>query len=104
MAKQTFLNLPEEKRIKIFNSLKKEFNRVALKDTGEWYKSLRLIYDVDGFYLTSTDDKNKYLKDKYGPKILKLTKENLKNIIYKYIRPELSVKLKEYLQNGTEEE
>ena len=32
------------------------------------------------------------------------TKENLKNIIYKYIRPELSVKLKEYLQNGTEEE
>ena len=32
MAKQTFLNLPEEKRIKIFNSLKKEFSRVALKD------------------------------------------------------------------------
>ena len=40
------------------------YNRVTLKDTGEWYKSLRLIYDVDGFYLTSTDDKNKYLKDK----------------------------------------
>ena len=32
MAKQTFLNLPEEKRVKIFNSLKKEFSRVALKD------------------------------------------------------------------------
>ena len=54
------------------------YNRVTLRDTGEWYKSLRLIYDVDGFYLTSTDYKNKYLKDKYGPKILKLTKENLK--------------------------
>lgn len=32
MAKQTFLNLPEDKRENIINALKKEFSRVALKD------------------------------------------------------------------------
>lgn len=32
MAKQTFLNLPEEKKKNIINSLKKEFSRVPLKD------------------------------------------------------------------------
>ena len=32
MAKQTFLNLPEEKRTKIINSLKKEFSKSSLKD------------------------------------------------------------------------
>lgn len=32
MAKQTFLNLPEEKKKNIINALKKEFSRVPLKD------------------------------------------------------------------------
>ena len=32
MAKQTFLNLPDEKKEKVVNALKKEFSRVALKD------------------------------------------------------------------------
>ena len=32
MAKQTFLNLPEEKKNNIINALKKEFSRVPLKD------------------------------------------------------------------------
>lgn len=32
MAKQTFLNLPEEKKNNIINALKKEFSRVSLKD------------------------------------------------------------------------
>ena len=32
MAKQTFLNLPEDKRNMVVNALKKEFSRVPLKD------------------------------------------------------------------------
>lgn len=80
------------------------YDRVTLKDTGEWYKSLRLVYDVDGFVVTSTDDKNKYLKDRYGPKILKLDRNNLNKVIRDKVRPVLVTKLKEYLQNGTEEE
>lgn len=76
------------------------YNRVTLKDTGEWYGSLRLVYDSDGFFITSTDEKNKYLKQKYGPKILRLTDENLSMILHKYIRPNLKVKLEKYLKNG----
>lgn len=77
-------------------------NRVTLKDTGKWYKSLKLIYDVDGFYIVSTDDKHKYLKERYGEKILKLTREHLNEVIRSF-RPELAEKLKDYLQNGEEE-
>lgn len=77
-------------------------NRVTLKDTGKWYKSLKLIYDIDGFYIVSTDDKHKYLKERYGEKILKLTREHLNELIHN-LRPELAEKLKDYLQNGTEE-
>lgn len=80
------------------------YNRVTLRDTGEWYNSLRLVYDVDGFVVTSTDDKNKYLKKKYGPKILKIDRANLNKIIKEKVRPVLVAKLKEYLQNGKEEE
>lgn len=80
------------------------YNRVTLRDTGEWYNSLRLVYDVDGFVVTSTDDKNKYLKEKYGPKILKIDRANLNKIIKEKVRPVLVAKLKEYLQNGKEEE
>ena len=76
------------------------YNRVTLKDTGEWYNSLRLVYDVDGFFITSTDEKNTYLKKKYGPTILRLTNENLSMILNKYIRPNLKVKLEKYLKNG----
>lgn len=76
------------------------YNRVTLKDTGEWYASLKLVYDSDGFFITSTDEKNKYLKQKYGPKILRLTNENLTIILNKYIRPNLKVKLENYLKNG----
>lgn len=76
------------------------YNRVTLKDTGEWYNSLRLVYDVDGFFITSTDEKNTYLKKKYGPTILRLTNENLSMILNKYIRPNLKIKLEKYLKNG----
>ena len=76
------------------------YNRVTLKDTGEWYNSLRLVYDVDCFFITSTDEKNTYLKKKYGPTILRLTNENLSMILNKYIRPNLKIKLEKYLKNG----
>lgn len=80
------------------------YDRVTLRDTGKWYKSLKLVYDVDGFILVSTDNKHKYLVERYGPKILKLDKANLNRVIKDKVRPILVTKLKEYLQNGTEEE
>ena len=75
-------------------------NRVTLKDTGDFYKSLRIEFDDKGFYIVSNDFKSPYLLKKYGPTIFKLTDENLETLIRKYIKPTLAVKLKEYLQNG----
>lgn len=75
-------------------------NRVTLKDTGDFYKSLRIEFDDKGFYIVSNDFKSPYLLKKYGPTIFRLTDENLKTLIHKYIKPTLTVKLKEYLQNG----
>lgn len=75
-------------------------NRVTLKDTGDFYKSLRIEFDDKGFYIVSNDFKSPYLLKKYGQTIFKLTDENLETLIHKYIRPALAVKLKKYLQNG----
>ena len=74
-------------------------NRVTLKDTGEWYSSLAVAFDVDGFYVTSLTDnvKSGYLKKKYGDKILRLTNENLSLLLNEYIRPKLKEHFKNYL-------
>lgn len=70
-------------------------DRVTLRDTGEFYNSIYLVFDKGGFYLTSSDDKFKHLKKKYGPRILRLTNENLSYILDEVIRPELAKRLKE---------
>ena len=37
------------------------FDRVTLRDTGQWYNSLVLVDDIEGFFITSTVAKNKYI-------------------------------------------
>lgn len=75
-------------------------NRVTLKDTGEFYRSLHLEMDSDGFYIKSDDDKAQYLLKKYGTTIFRLTNENLSYLIREKIRPSLSNKLKNKILNG----
>ena len=75
------------------------FDRVTLRDTGQWYNSLVLVDDIEGFFITSTVAKNKYIKQKYGPKVVRLTNENL-SILLNKIRPVLKVKLEEYIKSG----
>lgn len=86
----------------IKNKIKKRqpIDRVTLRDTGELRKSLRVEFDDEGFYITSTDDKAPYLLKKYGQTIFRLTDENLKILLNNYIRPELQTKLKEYIEHG----
>ncbi len=76
-------------------------NRVTLKDTGKWYSSLSVEFDVDGFFITSLTDnvKSGFLRKKYGDEILRLTNEDLNIVIRQYIRPALEEKLKAYLQS-----
>ena len=76
------------------------YDRVTLRDTGEFHASLKVIFDDNGFYVTSTDDKAKYLLSRYGKTIFRLTNENLKTVLDNYIRPSLKEKFKNYIQNG----
>ena len=76
-------------------------DRVTLRDTGEFYKSLHVEFDEEGFFVASTDQElSNILKSRYGSPILRLSDENLKELIWKHIRPSLTEKMKEYLQNG----
>lgn len=68
--------------------------RVTLKDTGDFYKSMLVVFDSEGFYITSSDDKAKYLIKKYGDSIFRLTDKNLTRILRSHIRKEIIKRLK----------
>lgn len=85
--------------IKIKQKKGQPYDRVTLKDTGEFYSSLHVEFDDEGFYVTSTDDKAKYLLARYGKTIFRLTNENFSELLRNYIRPSLKEKLKERLLN-----
>lgn len=63
--------------------------RVTLKDTGEFYESMFVVFDSEGFYITSNDDKAKGLVEKYGSTIFRLTNKNFTRILRSHIRKEL---------------
>ena len=85
--------------IKIKQKKGQPYDRVTLKDTGEFYNSLHVEFDDEGFYVTSTDDKAKYLLARYGKTIFRLTNENFSELLRNYMRPSLKEKLKERLLN-----
>lgn len=70
--------------------------RVTLKDTGSFYAHMHVIYEPDGFRITSDDIKTDALVDKYGPEILGLTEQNLTRILTIHIRKSL----RRQLRNG----
>ena len=79
MAKQTFLNLSEEKRMKIFNSLKKEFSRVALKDAlvSNIVKEAQIPRGSFYQYFEDIDDAYYYVINEYSKEIKKYLLEDL---------------------------
>ena len=81
MAKQTFLNLPEEKRNAIIKSLKKEFSRVALKDAlvSNIVKEAKIPRGSFYQYFEDIDDAYYYLIEEYSKNIKKYLIEDLIN-------------------------
>lgn len=76
-------------------------NRVTLLDTGDYYNSLYVAFDQDGFFVASSNpDLSSILIAKYGAPILRLSDENLTRLLREHIRPSLAEKLKNYIQNG----
>ena len=72
--------------------------RVTLRDTGKFHGSMFLVVDDEGFYITSDDEKTKYLIKKYGEEIFRLTNENFNKILRENIRRELKERLQETIQ------
>lgn len=63
------------------------YDRVTLRDTGDFHKSFELVLDPTAFYITATDYKTQDLVDKYGSNIFGLTTENKQELTVTYVAP-----------------
>lgn len=81
MAKQTFLNLPEEKQNTILNSLKKEFARVPLKDAlvSNIIKDAKIPRGSFYQYFENIEDSYYYVIEEYSKDIKKYLLDEIKN-------------------------
>ena len=68
--------------------------RVTLRDTGAFHKSMFVVFDSEGFYVTANDEKTEKLVEKYGEEIFRLTNKNFTRIVRSHIRKELVKRLK----------
>lgn len=81
MAKQTYLNLPIEKKNTILNSLKKEFSRAALKDAlvSNIVKDAKIPRGSFYQYFENIEDAYYYVIDEYSRDIKMYLLEEIKN-------------------------
>lgn len=68
--------------------------RVTLRDTGAFHKSMFVVFNSEGFYITASDEKTEELVKKYGEEIFRLTNKNFTRIVRSHIRKELVKRLK----------
>lgn len=86
---------PYAKRtIKIKKEKGQPTTRVTLRDTGDFHKSMFVVFDSEGFYVTASDDKTEKLIAKYGDEIFRLTDKNFTRIIRSHVRKELVKRIK----------
>jgi len=80
MAKQTFLNLQEEKKTLVISALKKEFSRVALKDAlvSNIIKDAKIPRGSFYQYFIDIEDAYYFLINEYSKSIKKYLLEDLK--------------------------
>lgn len=73
------------------------YDRVTLKDTGEFYDSFYVETAEDRFYIKASDEKTNWLIKKYGAEILGLTNDSLAEFINDYVKDEAYNRVKEIL-------
>ena len=69
-------------------------SRVTLRDTGDFHRAMFMVFEPDGFYVTSEDYKTPFLVKKYGDEIFRLSDKNLTRILRSHIRKELIKRIK----------
>lgn len=72
--------------------------RVTLRDTGAFHESMFVVFDLEGFYVTASDEKTPKLIEKYGEEIFRLTDKNFTRIVRSHIRKELVKRLKQAIR------
>lgn len=84
----------------IANKIKKHqpHTRVTLRDTGSFHENMFVVFEPDGFYITSSDIKTDILKKKYRPEIFRLTNENFNRLLKSHIKKELVKRTKQKLR------
>lgn len=83
--------------IKVKIKKRQPYDRVTLKDTGEFYDYFYVETAEDRFYIKSSDEKTKWLIKKYGAEIFGLTNESLTEFINDYVKDEAYNRVKEIL-------
>lgn len=64
-------------------------NRVTLRDTGDFHSSFYIFVGNEQFEIKASDSKTSDLIKKYGRQILGLTNENIAELIWHYIFPDI---------------
>lgn len=83
--------------IKVKIKKRQPYDRVTLKDTGEFYDSFYVETAEDRFYIKASDEKTVWLIKRYGAEIFGLTNESLAEFINDYVKDEAAKKVKEIL-------
>lgn len=73
------------------------YDRVTLRDEGDFYRGFFIEADDRMFYISSTDEKTNKLTKKYTNYIFGLTDENKAELTWEYIYPDLIEKLNEMI-------
>lgn len=77
------------------------YSRVTLKNKGNFYRQTYIVFNSDGFYITSRSKVTPILVKKYGRSIFRLTDQNLTYVIKEIVRKELVTRLKATLHEGS---
>lgn len=72
--------------------------RVTLHDTRAFREAMHVVFDSEGFYITSEDYKTPFLTSRYGGEIFRLTDKNLTRIVRVHIRREIIKQLKKAMR------
>lgn len=65
------------------------YDRVTLKDTGDFYAGMNVDVNTNSYDVSSTDDKTVKLVTKYGEQIFGLESKNKVTYINQFLRPVL---------------
>lgn len=73
------------------------FNRVTLRDKGDFEKSFYLRVSLIDFQIAASDFKAEFLTRRYGDEIMGLTDENLGVLKWQYLYPAIRTKMRQMI-------